>query len=74
MPPRKSEERAKLGKLLDDRGLTLKEFAEMVYERTGYFIAVTNLSNICTGYRTIKKVEVAKHFAETLNVDIKDIL
>lgn len=74
MPQRKSEQRAKLGRLLDERGLTLREFAEMVYEKTGYFIAVTNLSNICTGFRTIKKVEIAKHFADTLEVDINEIL
>jgi hypothetical protein len=74
MPKRKTEERSKLGKLLSERGLTLKQFAEMVFEKTGYFIAVTNLSNFCTGYREIKKIDIAMHFAETLEVDIKEII
>jgi hypothetical protein len=74
MPKRKNEERSKLGKILTDRGLTLKEFAEMVFEKTGYFIAVTNLSNFATGYREIKKIEIATYFAETLEVDIKEIV
>jgi hypothetical protein len=74
MPKRKNEERSKLGKILTERGLTLKEFAEMVFEKTGYFIAVTNLSNFATGYREIKKIEIATYFAETLEVDIKEIV
>lgn len=74
MPKRKNEERSKLGKILTERGLTLKQFAEMVFEKTGYFIAVTNLSNFATGFRQIKKIEIARYFAETLDVDLKDIL
>ena len=74
MPKAKNKERSKLGILLDEKGYTLKEFAEMVYRETGYLIAVTNLSNFCTGYRTIKKIEIAKHFSKTLGVEIKDIL
>ena len=69
-----TRERTKLGKLLDEKGLTLKEFAELVYDKTGYFIAVTNLSNLCTGYRQLKKIEIAKHFATALEVDINEIL
>lgn len=67
-------ERSKLGKLLDDRGLTLKDFAEMVYLKTGYLIAITNLSNYCTGFKPIKKIETAKHFADTLEVSLTEIL
>jgi len=67
-------ERSKLGKMLDERNLSLKEFAEMVYLKTGYIIAITNLSNYCTGFKPIKKVETAKCFAETLEVSISDIL
>jgi hypothetical protein len=74
MPKRINEDRSKLGKLLDERGLTLKRFAELVYEETGYLIAVTNLSNYCTGYRPIKKVEIARYFAQTLDVPINEIL
>lgn len=67
-------ERSKLGKLLDERNLSLKEFAAMVYLKTGYFIQITNLSNYCTGLKPIKMVETAKCFAQTLEVDINDII
>jgi hypothetical protein len=70
----KSLTRSKLGTILDERELTLKQFAAMVYEKTGYLIAVTNLSNYCTGYKPIKTVEIAIYFAETLEVPITDIL
>lgn len=67
-------ERSKLGKILDDRGLSLKDFAEMVYIKTGYLIAVTNLSNYCTGFKPLKTIEIAKKFSETLEIPITDIL
>mgnify|MGYP003344998157 FL=1 len=66
--------RSKLGLILDERGLSLKDFAAMVYEKTGYFIAVTNLSNYCTGFKALKKIQVAKMFADTLEIPITDIL
>lgn len=74
MPKPKNKERSKLGQLIDDRGYTLKEFAEMVYKETGYLIAVTNLSNFATGYRKIKKIEIAQHFSKTLGVELNDVL
>lgn len=70
----KTYQRSKLGTILDERGLTLRDFATMVYEKTGYLIAVTNLSNYCTGFRPIKKIDIAKMFADTLEVQITDIL
>jgi hypothetical protein len=70
----KTYQRAKLGNLLDQRGLTLKDFAELVFMKTGYLIAITNLSNYCTGLKPIKKVEIAMHFANTLEVSITEIL
>ena len=66
--------RSKLGVFLDERNLTLKDFAAMVYEKTGYFIAVTNLSNYCTGFKPLKKIEIAKIFSDTLEVPITDLL
>ena len=66
--------RSKLGVILDERNLTLKDFAAMVYEKTGYFIAVTNLSNYCTGFKPLKKIEIAKIFSDTLEVPITDLL
>jgi hypothetical protein len=70
----KDYQRSKLGLLLDERGFTLKDFAEMVFMKTGYLIAITNLSNYCTGLKPIKKVEIAMHFANTLEVSITEIL
>lgn len=70
----KDYQRSKLGLLLDQRGLTLKDFAEQVFEKTGYLIAVTNLSNYCTGLKPIKKIEIAMYFANTLEVPITEIL
>lgn len=67
-------ERSKLGKLLDDRNLSLKEFAEMIYFKTGYIIAITNLSNYCTGFKPLNKISIVKHFADTLDVPITEIL
>lgn len=67
-------QRSKLGMILKDRDLTLKEFAEMIFIKTGYFIAITNLSNYCTGYRPISSIKVAQKFAETLELPITDIL
>lgn len=66
--------RSKLGKLIDERNLSLKEFAEMVFEKTGYLIAITNLSNYCTGLKKIRSVYIAECFAQTLDVPITDIL
>lgn len=65
---------SKLGRLIRERGMTQKEFATLVYEKTGYFIAVTNLSNYCSGYKPIKKIETAKIFADVLDVPITEIL
>ena len=67
-------ERSKLGNLLDERNLSLKDFAELIYHKTGYIIAITNLSNYATGYRSIGRIDTAKFFAETLEVPITDIL
>lgn len=74
MAQEKTYQRSKLGTILDERELTLRDFATMVYEKTGYLIAVTNLSNYCTGFRPIKKIEIAKMFADTLELQITDIL
>ena len=70
----KSYQRSKLGLLMDERNLTLKEFAEMIYAKSGYFIAITNLSNYCTGLRPLKKIQVIKIFADTLEVPITELL
>lgn len=74
MKKQPAHKRSKLGMILKDRDLTLKEFAEMVFIKTGYFIAITNLSNYCTGYRAISSIKVAQKFSETLELPIIDIL
>lgn len=66
--------RSKLGLILDERGIKLREFAEMIFNHTGYLIEITNLSNYCTGYRQIKKIDIAKIFADTLEASITDII
>ena len=70
----KKYQRSKLGLLIDERNLTLKEFAQMVYSKTGYFIAITNLSNYCTGLRPLKKIQIIKTFADTLEIPITELL
>jgi hypothetical protein len=70
----KNYERSKLGMLMDERNLTLNQFAELIYLKTGYVIAITNLSNYCTGLREIKNIQIAKYFAETLQVNLEDIV
>jgi len=70
----KNYERSKLGKLISERGLSLRDFAALCYHKTGYFIAVTNLSNYCTGLKKIKTINIAKNFADTLEVPITEIL
>lgn len=68
------EKQSKLGKLIREKGMTQKEFAEMLYAKHGYFIALTNLSNFCSGYKSIKKIDTAKMFADVLEVDITEVL
>ncbi len=69
-----AKQKSKLGQIIKQRGLTQKEFAEMVFQKTGYLIAVTNLSNYCSGYKNIKKIDTIQKFAETLEIPITDIL
>lgn len=69
-----AKEKSKLGQLIKDKGFTQKEFAEKVFNETGYFIALSNLCNYCSGYKSIKKIETAKLFAQVLQVSIEEIL
>lgn len=69
-----SKNRSKLGRLVDERGLKLKDFAELIYDKTGYVINITNLSNYCTGIKEIKSVKILKNFAKALDVSITDII
>ena len=66
--------KSKLGTKIREKGYSQKEFAEIVFEKTGYFIAVTNLSNYCSGYKPIKRLETARLFASVLECPIEEIL
>ena len=74
MPKTKLYEMSKLGLILVQRNLTYKEFATLVYEKTGYFIAVGNLCNYATGWKPINRIDIAQRFADTLEVNITDII
>lgn len=73
-PRGKTHRKSKLGKILNERGYSLKDFATMVYNKTGYLIHLQNLSTLCSGYRKIVRIDMAQKFADTLGVDIKDII
>ena len=68
------QHKTKLSKLLADNQLNQRQFAELVYERTGYLVHLQNLSNLVTGLKTIKTIAVAQAFATTLGVKIEDII
>jgi hypothetical protein len=70
----KKYQRSKLGILIDDKNMTLKEFAQLVYDKTGYFIAITNLSNYCTGLRPLKNIDIIKTFADSLDIPITELI
>ena len=74
MEKEKKYQTSKLGMLLKERGITQREFAQMLFEKSGYLIHTTNLSNLCTGFRSIKKIQTAQKFADVLNVSINEIL
>lgn len=73
-PKHARTKRSKLGKILDERGISQIEFAEMIYDKTGQVMLTTNLSNYCSGYKPIGSVKWAKIFAETLDVPMEDIV
>jgi hypothetical protein len=64
----------KFGQILNERELSLSEFGELLYEKTGHFMLPNNISNYATGYKTISSIKLAKLFAKALGVDIKDII
>lgn len=68
------EHKTKLSKLLVERKLNQRQFAELVYDKTGYLVHLQNLSNLVTGLKTIKTIAVAQAFATTLGVTIEDII
>jgi transcriptional regulator with XRE-family HTH domain len=65
---------SKLQDILTERGLTQQDFAATLYEKTGFFISPQHLSNFCTGYRQLKKLDMAMAFAQTLEVDVTAIV
>ena len=66
--------KSKLGKILNERGLTQKDFAELLYEKKDYLIHIQNLNAYCTGLKEIKTLRLAQIFADTLGLQISDII
>jgi transcriptional regulator with XRE-family HTH domain len=66
--------KSKLAKILNERGLTQKDFAELLYEKKNYLIHIQNLNAYCTGLKEIKTLRLAHLFAETLEIEISDII
>jgi hypothetical protein len=66
--------RSKLGVILDEKGLSYQDFAELVFQKTGYFIHPQNICNFSTGLRDIKTIKVATFLSYTLGVELTDII
>lgn len=66
--------RSKLGIILDQRGLSYQDFAELVFEKTGFFIHAQNICSFSTGLREIKTIKIATFLSYTLGVEITDII
>lgn len=64
----------KFGQLLDNRGLSLSEFGELLYVKTGHFMLPNNISNYATGYKLISSIKLASLFAKALDVKITEII
>jgi hypothetical protein len=66
--------RSKLGLVIDEKGLTYQEFAEILFNETGYFVHRQNICNYATGFREIKSLKMANLFAQALKVEVNDIV
>ena len=70
----KGNRNTKFGQILNEREMSLSEFGELLYEKTGHFMLPNNISNYATGYKNISTIKLAKLFAKALGVEIKDII
>lgn len=68
------KQKTKLAILLEQKGLNQREFAELVYEKTGFIMHLQNISNYHTGYKQIRTIKIAQIIAETLDVSILDVI
>ncbi len=68
------KQKTKLALLLEQKGLNQREFAELVYEKTGFIMHLQNISNYHTGYKQIRTIKIAQIIAETLDVSILDVI
>jgi len=64
----------KFGKLLDKRELSLSEFGELLFNKTGHFMLPNNISNYATGYKKISSIKLATLFAKALDVEINELI
>ena len=65
---------SKFGKLLDKRELSLSEFGELLFNKTGHFMLPNNISNYATGYKKISSIKLATLFAKALGVEINELI
>lgn len=65
---------SKLGEIVKKRGFTLTQLGSLIYDKTGHYISVQNLSSYCTGFRRIGTIEMAKRIADSLEVPVSDIV
>ncbi len=70
----KHKQKTKLAKLLKERGLDAKAFAELVYEETNFLIAVQNLYPILNGKIKNYMIDKAKAFSKALGVTIEEVI
>lgn len=68
------KQKTKLALLLEQKGLNQREFAELVYEKTGFIMHLQNISNYHTGYKQIRTIKIAQIIAETLDVSILEVI
>jgi transcriptional regulator with XRE-family HTH domain len=66
--------KTKFGQILDKRGLSLTQFGELLYIKTGHWMSPNNISNYATGYKTISTIKLASLFAKALGVEINEII
>jgi hypothetical protein len=66
--------RSKLGEVIDQKGITYQEFAEILFKETGYFMHRQNVWQYASGFLEIKSIKMAQCFAQALKVDVNDII
>ena len=66
--------RSKLGRIIDEKGLSRREVADALLVQFGYYINTTNMGAYCTGVKVLRNVRYLKMFAQVLGVTIEDLV